>query len=219
MNLRWEIKKRDTLYYIGDDGLLSKSIVAVIGKRDRSLRYARKAYEIGAQLAEDGYVVLNGLAIGCDTDAIKGALSKKGKVIAVLPCGLDQVYPASNRALAEQILENGGCIVSEYPVGTKPEKYRFVQRDKVQAKLANHVVVIETEKDGGTMHTVEYALQEQKPIACVVEEGEEHSPTGNAYLIKESIAVPITSIESLRDFLQQPKIKYEQISLFDICEE
>ncbi len=209
----------EMLYYKGDIELLTDNVVAVIGKRERSEKYKQIAYQIGAYLADKGYVVLNGLACGCDTDAIRGALSKNGKVVAVMPCGLDQVYPNANKKLADQILEKGGCILSEYPPGLCPEKYRFVQRDRIQAALSDRIVVVESEKNGGTMHTVNYAVKYHRPIACVMEEEKSASPAGNTYLVKENIAASITGIESLEAFLQQRRIEYEQINLFDICEE
>lgn len=203
-----------SLYYKGNISLLLDDVVAVIGKRDTSKRYAQMAYRIGSLLADDGYVVLNGLAIGCDTDAIKGALSKKGRVVAIMPCGLDRVYPSSNKELVQQILENDGCIISEYPKGVRPERYRFVQRDRIQAALSDRVVVVDSEKKSGTMHTVQYAAKYKTPVACVMEKGDLPSPNGNIYMVKENLACSITDTTSLKAFVRQPQIK--QISLFDL---
>lgn len=202
-----------TLYYKGNIDLLLGNVVAVIGKRETSKRYAQMAYQIGSLLAGDGYVVLNGLAIGCDTDAIKGALSKKGRVVAIMPCGLDRVYPSSNKELVQQILENDGCIISEYPNGIRPERYRFVQRDRIQAALSDRVVVVDSEKKSGTMHTVKYAAKYKKPVACVIEKGNLPSPNGNIYMVEENLACSITDTASLKAFMEQPQFK--QISLFD----
>ena len=84
----------------------------------------------------EGFDVVNGLAVGCDTAALRGALSEGGRCVAVLPCGLDMVVPSVNEYLAQEILEKGGCLISEYAEGTEPEKYRYVQRDRLQGRLS-----------------------------------------------------------------------------------
>lgn len=99
----------DILYYVGDISILAEStVVAVVGKRDSSERYLRIAHKIGEKLAENGVTVLNGLALGCDAQALEGAVEAKGKTVAVMPGGLDEIYPRSNRKLAEQIVAVGG---------------------------------------------------------------------------------------------------------------
>ncbi|MCR5790819.1 MAG: DNA-protecting protein DprA, partial [Lachnospiraceae bacterium] len=80
--------------------------------------------------------------VGCDTAALRGALSKEGRCVAVLPCGLDMVVPSVNEELAEEILDKGGCLISEYEAGTETEKYRFVQRDRLQSGLSEAVLVV-----------------------------------------------------------------------------
>lgn len=202
----------DILYYIGDITICENKIIAVIGKRDAQERYLKIAYRIGDLLAQEGYTVLNGLAIGCDTYALKGAVASNGKVIAVMPGGLDEIYPKSNKKLAEKIIENGGCIISEYPTGSKPQKYTFVQRDKIQAMLSNKIFVVDSEKEGGTMHTVKYATKLNKPIGCFMENVEKKSPAGNDFLVASNMASSVCNTKELKDFLWQAE--YVQMSMF-----
>jgi DNA processing protein len=202
-----------TLYVRGDAGILSEDCIAVIGQRDASERYNKIAYKVGSILAKNGYVVLNGLAIGCDKNAILGALSQGGKVVAVLPCGLDSIYPASCKEIAEDIIDKGGCLVSQYPVGVMPEKYRFVERDKLQAKLSNKVIVISAKKSGGTMHTVSFAVKEGRKIGCFLER-DISSPEGNSFIYEKFNSCRITDNDTLLNFMSLKDEK--QLSIFDI---
>jgi DNA processing protein len=194
------------LYYSGDASILSENIIAVIGQRDVSERYKAIAYRVGRILAENNYVVLNGLAVGCDKSALMGALSKNGKTIAVMPCGLDTVYPSSCKKIADEIIANGGCIVSQYPVGTKPVKYRFVERDKIQAKISSKVMVISAGLSGGTMKTVTFAQKEGREIGCFIE-SKIPSPEGNAYICEKMDSYKITDTDTLLDFAAEQEEK------------
>ena len=201
-----------TLYFIGDISIANKDIIAVIGKREANKKSLSLSEKIGHELAKKEFVVLNGLAIGCDTKAIEGALLGNGKVIAVMPCGLDEIYPKSNRMLAEKIIKTGGCIISEYPCSSKPQRYTFVERDRLQAGLADKVIVIDAEIKGGTMHTVNYALKLKKEIGCIMEENE-ITPKGNEYLCKSQKCDALNSIHSVLNFVKKPV--YSQVSLFN----
>ena len=202
----------EILYYIGDITACENIVIAVIGKRSAQDRYLQIAHRIGKLLAENGCTVLNGLAVGCDTHALEGAIAAKGKAVAVMPGGLDEIYPKSNKKLAEKIIESGGCLISEYPNGTKPQKYTFVQRDRIQAMLSNKIFVVDSEKDGGTMHTVEYAYKLAKPLGCFVEVSGKESPTGNRFLVDSNMASAVCDTNDLMKFVGQPE--YVQMSLF-----
>lgn len=112
--------KIENLYYRGDISLLQKpdKIIALIGRRNADADVLRNANRCGKILTESGAVTLNGLAVGCDTAGLEGALAAGGKCIAVMPCGLDYIYPKCNDSLVENILKNGGCIVSKIFVST-----------------------------------------------------------------------------------------------------
>lgn len=202
----------ETLYYVGDMSACDNLVIAVVGKRDADGRYLNISRKIGEILAKKGCTVLNGLAIGCDAKALEGAVDANGKTVAVMPGGLDEIYPKSNRKLAERIIDCGGCLISEYPSGTKPQKYTFVQRDRIQAMLSNKVFVVYAEKDGGTMHTAEYALKYERPLGCFAEPEGRISPSGNQLLIESHKASGVSDTEELMEFVGEPE--YEQMSLF-----
>lgn len=202
----------DILYYVGDISACENIVIAVVGKRDATERYLKIAKKIGGILAKEGFTVLNGLAIGVDACASEGAVEAKGKVVAVMPGGLDEVYPKSNQKLAERIVETGGCLISEYSNGTRPQKYTFVQRDRIQAMLSNKVFIVDAEKDGGTMHTADYATKYAKPLGCFIESAGTKSPSGNQLLIDSHKASAVKDTESLIDFAGQPD--YAQMSMF-----
>lgn len=202
----------EILYYVGDISACENVVIAVVGKRNAAERYLKIARKIGGVLAKEGFTVLNGLAIGVDAYASEGAVEAKGRVVAVLPGGLDEVYPKSNLRLAEKIIQTGGCLISEYPNGTKPQKYTFVQRDRIQAMLSNKVFIVDAEKDGGTMHTADFASKYARPLGCLIENGGMKSPSGNQLLIDTHKASAVTNTNALIDFAGQPD--YAQLSLF-----
>jgi DNA processing protein len=213
-DLKKHVESPETLYYVGDLSVCNRSAVAVIGKRNAKERSFQISYRIGSVLAKNNYSVLNGIAIGCDTYALEGALSNRGKVVAVFPCGLDEIYPKSNRALADTILKNGGCLISEYPCGTRPQKYMFLQRDRIQAMLADKVLVVDAEENGGTMYTAKYASKIKKPLGCFVERDETLTPKGNRFLVEKGDACAIYDTKELLSFLEQQE--GEQMTLDEI---
>lgn len=204
------------LYYRGEIGILNthKSI-AVIGSRNCSPKGKELAYKTGRLLAGDGMVVVNGLALGCDTEALRGALDILGKCVAIMPCGLDNIQPKSNRGLAQKIIDAGGCILSEYSVGTSLAKYQYVERDRLQSGVSQGIVIVEAEKQSGTMHTAEFATRQRRRLACYYHKLLEMS-SGNQYLTDSGKAVGIRDEEEALSFargIPQAEI-YQQMSLF-----
>lgn len=204
------LKKAGTLqelYYMGDISLVSKqnTIIALIGRRDATKDVAKIARRCGEIFAECGVVTLNGLAVGCDTEGLKGALAAGGKCIVVMPCGLDYIYPKCNDALAKQILDNGGCLVSEYPPGTRPEKWKFVARDKIQAQLSNKVLVVDCEEKSGTMYAVKEGVRLKKDLGCIVRAKADKLSSGNQYILDELGAKRIIGENTLKKFAKENK--------------
>lgn len=195
------------LYYKGDISLLEKEIIAVIGKRDTTPRYNEIARRIGISLSDE-FVVLNGLARGVDKSVMEGVVEQHGKAIVVLPCGIDLIYPSSCKKLAQDILDNGGLIISQYESGIAPEKFRFIERDKMQVQLASKIIVVDSLKQGGTMHTVKFALKNAKQIGCVT--GVD-TPEGNQYIIEKYNAEKLTCKEDVILFARKKEKQYQQI--------
>lgn len=107
------------IYYKGNIEIANRyKNIAIIGSRKCSEYGRQLSYDAGKYMAENGITVVNGLALGCDEYALRGALDSNGKCIVWLPCGLDNIQPKVNRKLAEEIIEKGGCLLSEYAVGT-----------------------------------------------------------------------------------------------------
>ena len=149
-------------------------------------------------------MVVSGLALGCDTAAHEGCVQSRGITVAVLAHRVDYVYLATNRKLASSIIDGSGALVSEYAPGTKPRSSYFVERDRVQSAFSLGVIIVETDVEGGTMHTAGFAVKQKRRLACLV-----HPPKfasaekarGNQKLIKEADAFPLEKKEDLDAFI------------------
>ena len=194
------------LFVRGDaDGLHAEKGLAVVGTREPTSYGRTVALRSARNAVEAGYVIVSGLARGCDAFAHEGCLEASGIGVAVLAHGLDRVYPAANRGLADRLLESGGCLASEYPVGTTPFRAAFAERDRLQSGLSDAVLVIETGVRGGTMHTVRFAREQGRPIACVDHPKRlftEDKVKGNQQLIRAGDASPIVDVSGLKHFLE-----------------
>lgn len=195
-NLKHIYSKPQELYVLGNENILSNKSIAIIGCRDCSKYGAQNAYKFGYELAKKGLCIISGFARGIDTYAHLGAVKAKGKTIAVLGCGLDVVYPPENERLYAEILKNNGAIISEYPLGTKPEKHHFPTRNRIISGLSDGVLVIEAKKRSGSMITVEHALDQGKTIYALPGNITSDNSYGTNELIKEG-AIPFTRIEDL----------------------
>lgn len=185
--------KPQELYVIGNEKILNDRTIAIIGCRDCTNYGAENAYKFGYELAKKGIIVISGFAKGIDTYAHLGAIRAKGKTIAVLGCGLDIIYPAENEKIYKEILINGGTIITEYTLGTKPEKHHFPTRNRIISGLSDGVLVIEAKRRSGTMITVEHALEQGKDVYAVPGNITSDNSYGTNELIKEG-AIPFTNI-------------------------
>lgn len=156
------------LYYQGDLEVLNHpKQAAVIGSRSPSRLGSDFAFQAGKLLAENNFVVISGLAVGSDADGHSGCLAAGGKTVAFLPSGLAQVYPASNRGLAENICDQGGCLVSEYSHHETVQPYKFIERDRLQSGTSQFMIVSNFAPGSGTIHTLDYANKYNKPIYSI----------------------------------------------------
>jgi DNA processing protein len=152
------------LYYLGGFSGLEKPAVAVVGTRTPSSRASAQAYSLGKELGRAGITVVSGLALGIDAMAHRGCLDGGGVTLAVLGCGLDGIYPASNRPLARRILENGGALLSEYPPGTRPYRWNFPERNRIISGLALGTVVVEAPDRSGALYTAHFSLDQGREL-------------------------------------------------------
>jgi len=185
------------LYYKGDIKTLKGKAVAIIGTREPSLEGIMAGEFFAAQFAREGFNVVSGLASGCDAAAHRGALAVGGQTTAFLAHGLDTIFPKENEGLAQQILDNGGLLISEYPVGTRSMASLFVERDRLQSGLSDATLVIQTNVKGGTMHAVKASVYNNKPVFAVRYKDPHNIPAaciqGNEKLITDGIAQSMTT--------------------------
>lgn len=194
--------------FLGDyKALKDKTGIAIIGTRDPTSNGYKIGNYIGKAAAEQGFNIVSGLAKGCDTAAHEGCLLANGFTTAIVAHGLHMVYPKENRQLAAEIIDKGGCIISEYLWGVKPMNNFFVERDRLQSGLSQGTIVIQTDIKGGTMHAVNATLESGKRLGAVQFSGKElqsSKTNGNEYLISSKNAFPITK-SSLDEFLNNLK--------------
>lgn len=155
------------LYVKGDKSLLCKKSISIVGTR-KPTTYGRIVCEkFTKELSNAGLVTVSGLAYGIDTCVANSTLDAQGKTIAVLAGGLDSIYPPSNTALANSIVEKGGLLVSEYRLGIKPLQYHFIERNRIVSALGLGTLIIEAGKTSGTMATARHALEQGRELFVV----------------------------------------------------
>ena len=152
------------LYVWGSTDLADPFPVAIVGTRRASAYGVTHSRMMARELAQAGVCVVSGLALGVDASAHEGALDASGRTLAVLGSALDKFYPEENRALMERILASGGSVVSEYPPGTAPTKYSFLQRNRIIAGIALGTLVTEAPRRSGASRTAQCALEEGREV-------------------------------------------------------
>ena len=132
---------------------INNESVAIVGSRMASIYGKKNAYYFSYELAKRNVNIVSGLAKGIDSYSHIGALKAKGKTIAVIGCGMDKIYPKENEKLYYEILKNDGLIISEYIVGTKPEKTNFPRRNRIISGISDAVIVVEAGAKSGSLIT------------------------------------------------------------------
>lgn len=162
-----EISSPPKQLYIKGELKDNRPLVAIVGSR-KATRYGRAVTEqLAGELAGAGIGIVSGLALGVDAVAHRAALDAGGYTLAVLGCGIDNIYPATNRDLGEKILKSGGAIISEYPPGTPPLKQHFPARNRIVAGLAQAIVVTEAAERSGALITATFALESGREVMAV----------------------------------------------------
>ncbi len=173
--------------------------VAVVGSRETSHYGLETAKKLSYQLGYAGVSVISGLARGIDTAAHLGALAAKGTTWAVLGCGLDKMYPPENDALAAKIVESGGCLISELPLGTSPDKRTFPMRNRLVSGLSFGVLVIEAGRQSGALITARQALEQGRQVFAVPGRIDNPQAQGCHQLIKDGAKL----VEGVEDILTE----------------
>jgi len=141
-----------------------KKSVSIIGTRDPSFYGHSKAREISKGLAKKGYIIISGLARGIDIESHIGALEGGGKTIAVLGSGVDNIFPIEHKNLANDIINNGGAIISESDINQKSTPYNLINRNRIISALSEASLIIEGNLKSGTNHEVNFAKAQNKRI-------------------------------------------------------
>ncbi len=186
------------LYYLGRLELLQAPALAIVGSRNASAPGQENALAFAKALSQAGLTIVSGLAQGIDTAAHQGGLEGEGSSIAVIGTGIDRVYPAKNRALAHRLAEHGGML-SEFPLGTPPQRGHFPRRNRLISGLTRGCLVIEATLSSGSLITARFALEQGREVFAVP--GSIHSPfsKGPHRLIREGAKLAETAQDVLEE--------------------
>ena len=158
-----------TLFVLCSDfaALLARPFLAVVGSRKATVYGKQTTTQLAAAAAKEGIVIVSGLAYGIDSIAHRAALDVHGQTVAVLPAGLDTVYPAAHEQLAQQILAQGGALISEYPPGVIPYPGNFIARNRLISGLSRATLITEAAQKSGSLHTARFALEQGRDVLAV----------------------------------------------------
>lgn len=196
------------LYYEGN--LEAKQPIAVVGTRHPSPYGEKSCRDIVKGLCKYGVEIISGFAYGIDGIAHKTTLENQSKTIAVLACGLDIAYPYAHVKLKNEIIASGGAVISEYPMGTKPQPYHFPIRNRIISGLAQGTIVIEAKIESGALITAKYAGEQGRSVYTIPGSIFQESFYGNHTLIREGgilIRKAEDVLEDLQTFSEKKLIK------------
>lgn len=207
------------IYVLGRIEFLGNPGVAVVGSRAATSYGRRTAFNLGRGLAALSVTVISGLALGIDAESHAGALAGGGNTIAVLGCGLDVVYPQQNKSLFDQIAARG-ALVTEYPLGTRPEGFRFPSRNRIIAGLSQGVIVVEAARRSGSLITAQMALDCGREVFAVPGQVDSCKSEGTHWLLQQGaklvqrvedivveLAIPHGENEAVTQTLHQEYLK------------
>jgi DNA processing protein len=195
-----EIPKPPPMLFVrGNPDCLSLPQLAMVGSRSPSGGGNENAERFAAYLAGCGLAITSGLALGIDAAAHRGALSVGGITIAVMGTGIDRVYPSRHHQLAQAIVDAGGALVSEFPLGTSSHASHFPQRNRIISGLSGGTLVVEAAVQSGSLITAAYALQHNREVFAIP--GSIHNPLarGCHQLIRQGA----TLVETAQDIVDQ----------------
>lgn len=182
-----ENKKPVIIYVKGNLKAMDRPSIAVIGTREPSEWSQKVGRNLVKKIIElSGRTIVSGLAVGCDTIAHETTVDLGKMTVAILPSGVETIMPAVNKELAREILDNNGCLVSEYEPKEKATQWTYVERDALIAALSDATLVIETKRKGGTIHTVDKAEKLKRRLACYYTiDKKKGSYEGNYMMVEE----------------------------------
>lgn len=199
---------------MGNTKLLNhQKTIAIVGSRNCS-EYGRKYARIFAkELAKHDICVISGLAKGIDAAAHYGAVTEKGNTIAVLGGGLKNIYPAENTWLFNQILQDGGCIITEYADEEETKMSNFPIRNRIISAIADAVLVVEAEKKSGSKITARYAKEQGKKVYCIPINLDAKNSSGIIELINDNAKIVTNPTQIIKDLF--PKAVEKQLNFLE----
>lgn len=213
------------LYVKGSISALNKPGISVVGTRHPSLwseKVEKDLVKKVLEISNKKQTIVSGLALGCDRIAHETTLSYKRVTVAVLPSGVNQIVPQSHNELADSIINNKGCLISEYDVNEEPSKNYYIERDAIVAALSDVVIVVECGVKSGTMHTVDAAKKYNRVIVCYYPtDMKKGDYSGNEYIINERGGIKITdNDDSLMNVLNsKPNSTIDRMPIFEYIKE
>lgn len=206
------------LLYIGeelDTVVASKPIVAVVGTRKPTAYGKQMTASIVEELVRNGVVICSGNALGIDVLAQKTALEHNGKIISIVPSGLNNIYPATNRPIVEKIVKNNGIIITEYEKGHVPRPEEFLARNRLIAALSDYVLIPEAAERSGSLNTAKHAKEIGVPVGAVPGNIGNPMSGGTNSLIANKDAQLVRSASDILKNLDIDETKTETASLFE----
>lgn len=190
------------LFVAGHPELLNEPQLAIVGSRTPTHYGKDNAQAFAHYLAKHGISITSGLALGIDASSHQGALDAGGHTIAVIATGLDIMYPAKNRSLAEQIVDQG-AIVSEFPIGVKPQAQNFPRRNRIISGLSLGTLVVEAALQSGSLVTAQHAIEQGREVFAIP--GSIHSPLAHGChrLIRQGAKLVETAADILEELAPQ----------------
>lgn len=204
-------KAPEKLHFIGKIPPTRVPSVAIVGTRKPTRYGTEVTHDLAYELARRGVVIISGLALGVDGIAHRAALEADGITLAILGNGLPDIYPATHRSLADDIITHGGGIISEYEPGQSPRQYTFLARNRIVSGLADAIIITEASKRSGTLSTAARALEQGKEVFVVPGNITSPMSAGCNELLKQG-ATPITSSEDVLEVIA-PDLLQPQTSL------
>ena len=197
------------LWVLGNINLLARPSIAIVGTRHPTPYGTGMAEILARDLAMRKLVILSGMARGIDTAAHKGTLAAHGSTIAVWGTGIDVIYPKENKPLAENILESGGAIVSEYRLGTFPAPQNFPKRNRILSGMSVGVLVVEAGENSGTRVTARCALEQDRDVYAVPGNVTTRNAWGPNTLIKQGAKLVATWEDVWQELPSQVRMQLE----------
>ena len=192
------------LYYRGSlPDWEAKPVIGAVGTRRCSRYGLRCAHRMAQQLTLCGATVVSGMAEGIDTGVLNGALAAGGAPAVFLAGGVDMIYPAGNRGLYQQILNCGGCILSEQPPGVGHAKWLFPLRNRLISGISNGLLVVEAPEKSGALITARHAMEQGRAVFAVPGPIDAQSCSGSNALLQEGARIAQSGWDLLRDYQDQ----------------